>query len=74
VTRATLRILLNRHGIPVGPATDGRAATIVELVSEWGIMPGRSRCCDDAAVRQALDAAGIVWHAGVMIMVPRDQE
>lgn len=53
--RGTLRRRLQAEGVPVnGDPTDGATATIVEFVDYWGVLPGATPACDDAAIDKAV--------------------
>ena len=69
-TRLDLRFALEEGGVPVGRPEDGGVATIVTFINAWGIAPGiPGTGADTPDIKRALDAAGIPWTMGNMIMV-----
>ena len=68
-TRLDLRFALEEGGVPVGRPEDGEVATIVTFINAWGIVEGVTDASSSASIKRALDAAGIPWSMGNMIMV-----
>lgn len=75
MTRARLRRVLTEAGVRAGPKHDGERATIVDFVDSWGVMPGVPGSGTAAPdIKRALDAAGVRWRMGNMVLVPKMQE
>jgi hypothetical protein len=76
LSRPTLRRTLKAAGLPSAPHISyANGFSITEYVDFWGVVPSAPGYgATTPLIKAALDAAGITYQMGNVVMVPKRQE